>query len=69
MPEKCFWPAKTKKTLNFLRCMHVIDLVLNYGSDINEGKWLQLLLLRCIDGYSCLRCWNEFCSAVFQVLD
>ena len=32
-----------KKTLNFLRCIHVIDLVLNYGSDINEGNWLQLL--------------------------
>ena len=31
------------KTLNFLRCIHVIDLVLKYGSDINEGNWLQLL--------------------------
>ena len=31
------------KTLNFLRCIHVFDLVLNYGSDINEGNWLQLL--------------------------
>ena len=30
------------KTLNFLRCIHVIDLVLKYGSDINEGNWLQL---------------------------
>ena len=31
------------KTLTFLRRIHVIDLVLEYGSDINERKWLQLL--------------------------
>ena len=41
MPEMCFWSAKSRK--NFLRCIHVIGLVLNYGSDINEGNWLQLL--------------------------
>ena len=41
MPEMCFWPAKTRK--NFLRCIHAIDLVLKYGSDISEGNWLQLL--------------------------
>ena len=43
MPEMCFWPAKTRKSSNFLRCIHVIDLVLKYGSDINEGNWLQFL--------------------------
>ena len=43
VPEMCFWPAKTRKSLNFLRCIHVVDLVLKYGSDINEGNWLQLL--------------------------
>ena len=36
-------------------------------------KWRKLvtasLLLNCIDGYSCLRYWCEFFSAVFQVLD
>ena len=31
-------------TLKFLRCIHVFDLVLKYGSDINEGIWLQFLL-------------------------
>ena len=36
-------PRRLEKTLNFLRCIHVIDLVLKYGSDINEGNWLQLL--------------------------
>ena len=29
--------------LNFLRCIHVFDLVRKYGSDINEGNWSQLL--------------------------
>ena len=43
LPEMCFWPAKTRKSLNFLRCIHVIDLVLKYDSDINEENWLQLL--------------------------
>ena len=44
VPELCFWPEKTRKNLNFLRCIHVFDLVLKYCSDINEGNWLQLLL-------------------------
>ena len=43
VPEMYFWPAKTSKSLNFLRCIYVIDLVLKYGSDIKEGNWLQLL--------------------------
>ena len=34
---------RLEKTLKFLRYIHVIDLVLRYGSDINEGNWLQLL--------------------------
>ena len=34
---------RLEKTLNILRCIHVIDLGLNYGSDIKEGNWLQLL--------------------------
>ena len=34
---------RLEKTSNFLRCIHVIDLVLKYGSDINEENWLQLL--------------------------
>ena len=36
-------------------------------------KWRKLvtasLLLHCNEGYSCLRYWNEFFPAVFQVLD
>ena len=34
---------RLEKTLNFLRCIHVIDLVLKYGSDIIEGNLIQLL--------------------------
>ena len=34
---------RLEKTLNFLRCIHVFDVVLKYVSDINEGNWLQLL--------------------------
>ena len=34
---------RLEKTLNFLRCILVIDLVLNYDSDINEENWLQLV--------------------------
>ena len=67
VPEMCFWPAKTRK--NFLRCIHAIDLVLKYGSDISEGNWLQLLfyfivlmsIVASVIGMG-------FFSAVFQVL-
>ena len=41
--EMCFWLAETIKSLNFLRCIHVINLVLKYGSDTNERNWLELL--------------------------
>ena len=34
---------RLEKFLNFLRCIHVFDLVLKNGSHINEGNWLQLL--------------------------
>ena len=42
-PEICFLLAKTIKNLNFLRCIHVLDLVLKCGSDKNEGNLIQLL--------------------------
>ena len=34
---------RLEETLKFLRCIHVIDLVLKYGSDINGGNWFQFL--------------------------
>ena len=41
---KCFSGLRRlEKTLNILRCIHVNDLVLKYGSDINEGNLIQLL--------------------------
>ena len=43
VPECVSGLRRLEKTLNFLRCIHVFDLVLKYCSDINEGNWLQLL--------------------------
>ena len=43
LPEFFLWLARTRKNLNFLSCFHVIDLVLKFGSDIQERNWLQLL--------------------------
>ena len=50
----CWWPCacltsvsglrRLERNFNFLRRIHVFDMVLKYGSDINEGNWLQLLL-------------------------
>ena len=40
--EMCFWPAETRKKLEFSRCMHLWDLVLKTCSHINEGNWVQL---------------------------
>ena len=61
---------RLEKTLNFLRCIHVFDLVLNYGSDINEGNWLQLLFYFIVlIGKVAFVIGMSFFSAVFQVLD
>ena len=70
VPEMCFWPARTRKSLNFLRFIYVIDLVLKYGSDINEGNWLQLLIyFILLMGKIASVIGMGFCSAVFQVFD
>ena len=59
-----------EKTLNFLRCIHVLDLVLKDGSDIKEGNWLQLLFyFFVLMGISSSVIGMSFFSAVFQVLD
>ena len=56
--------------LNFLRCILVFDLVLEYGSDINEGNWLQLLFYFIVlIGIVASVIGMSFFSAVFQVLD
>ena len=48
----CWWPCaflkcvsglrRLEESLDFLRCIHVFDLVRKYGSDLNERIWLQL---------------------------
>ena len=61
---------RLEKTLSFLRCINVIDLVLKYGSDINEGNWLQLLFYFVVSmGIVASVIGMVFFSAVFQVLD
>ena len=44
MTERFFWPAETRKNLNFLSCIFEIHMVLKYCSDINEGFVIQLLV-------------------------
>ena len=74
----CWWPCaclkcvsglqSLEKTLNFLRCIHVFDLVLKYGSDINEGNSLQLLfcfivlivLVASVNGKNFFGCVSDF---------
>ena len=70
VPEMYFCPANTRENLEFFE-VHTYDWP---GAQIwFRHKWRKLvtasLLLHCIDGYSCLRYWNEFFSAAFQVLD
>ena len=70
VPEICVWPAKTRKNLELFE-MHTCHWP---GAQIwFRHKWRKLatasLLLFCIDWYGCLRYWNEFFPAVFQVLD
>ena len=57
------------ETLNFLRCLHVFDPVLQYGSHINERNWLQLLFYFIVlIGIVASVLLMSF-SALFQVLD
>ena len=56
---------RLEKTLNFLRCIHVFDLVLKYGSDIYEGNWLQLLIYFIVlMGIDASVIWTSFFSCV-----
>ena len=71
VPEICFWPAKTGKNLELFD-MHTC---LWPGSQIwFRHEWRKLftssLLFHCIDGCSCLRCWNEIflsCVSYFRL--
>ena len=76
----CWWPCtclkcvsglgRLEKTLSFLRCIYVIDLVLKYGSDINEGNLTQLLFYFIVlMGIVASVMGMSFFLAVFQVLD
>ena len=68
--EMCFWPAKTRKSLELFEMHTCHDLVLKYSSDINEGNWLQLLFYFIVlMGTVASVIGMSFFSAVFQVLD
>ena len=61
---------RLEKFLNFFRCIHVFDLVLKYGSDINEGNWLQLLFYFIVlIGRVASVIGMSFFSGVFQILE
>ena len=67
MPEVCFGPAKTRKEFEFSE----INICLWHGAQkLLRHKLLKLdaasLLLRYIDRYSCLCCWNEFFQLCFR---
>ena len=59
VPEMCFWPAKSRKNLELFE-MHICHWP--WAQIWFRHKWRKLasLLLHRIDGYSCLRDWNEF---------
>ena len=61
---------KLEKTFNFLRCIHVFDLVLKFGSDMNEGNCLHLLFYSIVlMGIVALVVGMKFFLAVFHILD
>ena len=70
VPEMCLRPAKTRENLELFE-KHTSHWP---GAQIwFRHKWRKMVtvsvLLHFIDWYGCLRYWNEFFSAVFQVLD
>ena len=70
VPGMCFWPAKTRRNLELFELLtcHWPGAQIRYRQ--KRRKLITAsLLLHCIGWYSCLRSWNEFFSAVFQVLD
>ena len=61
---------RQEKTLKFLWCIHIFDLVLKYGSDINGGNWLLLLFYFIfLIGIVVSVILRSFFSPMIQVLD
>ena len=70
VPEMCFWPAKSRKSLELFQMHTCIWPAAQIWFRQKRRKLVAAsFLLHCIGGYSCLRYWNEFFSAVFHVLD
>ena len=68
VPEMCIWLAKSGKNLNVMRLIQVLDLVLEQGSDINEGNWIHFLFSS-IWWWLYLYGYFEFFFQICQVLD
>ena len=47
VPEMSFWLAKSRKNLNFSRCIQVSDLVLKCCSDLKRRKCIHFFLIHC----------------------
>ena len=70
VPKMCLWPANTRKKLYFFEMHTCLWLVLKYGSDINEGNWLQLLFyFLVLMGIVTAKFGIGFLKAVFHVSD
>ena len=60
--------TEARENLIFLRCIHVLQLMLKFCSDIYEGNEIQVPVYFIFVGdYSCFVYWNEF-SSVGQFL-
>ena len=70
----CLWLATTSNSSNFVRWLHVLDLLLKCCSDINERHWIQrlfhhLVLVKKIAlfiGISFFDLWVRFWFEVFS---
>ena len=70
VPEMCFWPAETRWNLELFEIHTCHWPGAQIWSIHTRRKLATASLLRpCIDWYGCVRYWNEFFSAVFQILD
>ena len=69
LPKFFMCLAESRKNFSILSCIRVLDLVLNFSSDIMQENGIQVFLSLCFDDYIFLGSWNELLLSVFQVLD
>ena len=70
VPERCFWPAKTRKNLELFEMHTWLWPGAQIGSDINEGNWLHVLFYFIVFmGIVTAVIGIRFFSTLFHVLD